>query len=273
MARRPIAVVAAATVLLAGVWAFRPGEPRRDPRGGDLVPRAMPARPPLPVPDAMSDATPMTLLVETRVAGATRYALARVSLDGDEVLVCAPDGRIPSFPTPDAALAWASRVLPRPRDPREAATVAAMGEQLRATPPLAFDLDAAWAWSRDARRDGLPPAAMLGAWTVLAMGAELPLATHGARMAFASGDGDHGAPTDEQALAMSLMKVDLIVGLAQRRRGTMDAATWPAEREVWSDADARRIARELERAIPSFAARLTDDVDAVERALRSAHGW
>jgi hypothetical protein len=262
-----------AGLLLAGAWAFRPAAlpmsdhlPRHVPRP---VPRQAATAPPLPVPDAMSDSTPLTLVVETRVAGATRYALARVSLDGDEVLVCAPDGRIPAFATRDAALAWASRVLPRPRDPNDAAAYATLDTQLRDAPPLSFDLDAAYAWARAARRDGLSPHDMLGAWTVLAMSAQLPVPPRGDPMfmAFARGEGGDRTPTDEEALAVSLMKVDLVVALAQRQAGTSEQAAWPAGADVWSDADARRIARELERAIPAFAARLTDDVDGVERAL------
>ena len=275
---RPLALLAALIVLLAGVWAFRPGAgatafPVAVARAAhrpmsDLVPRQPPAPPRFPVASPVTDSTPITVVVEARAAGETRFLVMRAWLDGAMVLVAAPDGRIPAFATPGAARAWADRVLPRPTEPGVAALYDDMSRRLDED-RTHYDFDAAYAWARRPTRDGLAPTPLLGTWGMLALGGELPMPPRGDPMsvAFARGEDGNRALSDDEELALSLMKVDLVVSLARHQEGTIDAATWPDDALVWSDADARRIGGEMADAIPALVARFTDDVAGVERAL------
>ena len=137
MSRTPLVVISAG-VLLAGVFAFR-GTPavshvhatRRmaAPSHADIP--AQPGRAPSPpVRNAMTDSTPITVAMELIVRGASRWAIARVSLDGDELLVSAPDGRIPVFGDADSALAFATRVLPHEPDAEQAALWDSLGRAM-----------------------------------------------------------------------------------------------------------------------------------------------
>ena len=218
----------------------------------------------------MTDSTPITVAMELLVRGTPRWAIARVSLDGEEVLVSAPDGRIPVFGDADSAIAFAARVLPHEPDAEQAVLWDSLGRAM-SQEGFRYDLDAAYAWSTSPRREMLSPDSLLATWSLLALASELPERPGADPMGMALARGEDGRETlsEMQELRLSLMKVDLVVSLAAREpgRGTRAPVAWPPG-DMWTDADAARVARYLEPAVVAFTARLSDDVDGVARALR-----
>jgi hypothetical protein len=223
------------------------------------------------VPDAMTDSTPLTVIIAVTV-GRPRYVIGRASFDGQELIVSAPDGRIPEFETEAAAWEFVARVLPTPRDSEEAALHAMLAQQSKGQ-PLPVDLDRVRAWAAHPRPDAAGPEAVLTAWSVLAMAGELPAVPSPDPMglAFTLNPPGGGQPSDNERLGASVMTLNWIVIDANRRSaregGTQAAVAWPADTVAWKPADAGRVAAALGPAAETFIRRLSTDVAGIERAL------
>jgi hypothetical protein len=224
--------------------------------------------PPLPIASPINDTTLITVINELGVGGETRFVITRVSMDGDALVVSAPDGSIPAFVSEDSAREWAARVLPTTPDAMDARFLAGLG-RVMAKAQSRRDLDGTYAWTTAPRRDALTPDALLGTWTLLSTAGEVPEALPGDPMGITMARGESGdrVLTEEEALQLALMKADLVRrGATRARRGDAHANPWPPS-PFWTDDDAAHIAHAMQPAIAAFAARLTDDVDRVTLAL------
>ncbi len=223
------------------------------------------------VPDAMTDSTPLTVIIVVN-AGRPRHVIGRASFEGHELIVSAPDGRIPEFETEAAAWDFVARVLPPARDSEEAARHAMLAQQSRGQ-PLAVDLDRVRAWAADPRPEAAGPEAVLTAWSVLAIAGELPSVPNPDPMglAFTLNPPGGGQPSDSERLGASVMTLNWIVIDANRRSaregGTQGPVAWPADTIAWKPADAARVAAALGPAAEIFLRRLSADVPGIERAL------
>jgi hypothetical protein len=219
------------------------------------------------IPDSIRDRLPLTLLVQLTVCGEERFAVTRASLDGEQWMIMAPDGRIPVFRDAAAARRWAGRVMPRDPDAERQQGLDAVNDQLPVM--FAVDVDAVSAWTRQPVPKALPPAALLHGWHLLALGAEIPLAPRVDPMYFAMAHAE-GRPerlSDEEELVLSLMRLDMVMRRESSQHLEADARPWPAEAELWGADDARLVAGAMRPAIPAFVARLSGDVDDIERSL------
>jgi hypothetical protein len=230
------------------------------------IPSVAPMAPPQRVADPMTPDLEFTVAVEVTARGKTQYALARMSTD-DQVLVMGPDGRVPVFPTEEAARAWGAQFLPSRGSPEEQAQMDSLaaiyvGTRVRA------DLDHAYAWAVAPSPDGLGPVALTRTWLVLSLSGELPEAPPGDPMTLAmANEGGARKLSPDEELGLSLMKASLIVSITARQHELDVSMKWPEGAEMWSQGDAVRVAGAMKPAIPALVARLTTDVDAVALAL------
>jgi hypothetical protein len=275
---RFVTLLILAGALLAGVFAFRRGPgvaaahvatPRVATSVSHVaIPRRPMVVPPRPIANPVNDTTLITVINELAVRGETRFVITRVSMEGDALVVSAPDGSIPAFASEDSAREWAARVLPTATNGMDARFLAGLGRAIaKAQAPR--DLDGTYAWTTAPRRDALAPDALLGAWTLLATAGEVPEALPGDPMGITMARGESGdrVLTEQEALQLALMKADLVRrGATRARKGDANANPWPPS-PYWTAADAAHIARAMQPALEAFAARLTDDVDRVALTL------
>lgn len=216
------------------------------------------------------DGPAMTGVIEIVTGTRRRFVITRATDRGDAVLVTGPDGRIPMFVTEDAAWAFAERAIPPHPDPEVAALerqmTAMLREQSRSrTAPDAIDLDRARLWAARPARDVASPRLIADAWSLLAMGGELPDAPSPDPMWLASiHEGRAGeSPAPEHRLRMTVMILEWMVVDANRRTGRegggLPDVPWPTDTVVWKADDDARLAAALGPAIPALEARFTED--------------
>ena len=220
-------------------------------------------------------------MLPCRVNGTVRHLLARMEFsleDGD--LVADDRGMILVFGSAAEARGLGARLFPEPEaeteSARELATLRRGLEEMYGPVVVGVDLDRAADWARNPQSRAATPSVLLEAWRLLAWSGVAPEPARWDPMGFAGlymGRAAGASLPEREALIATAMKLDGLVRQWERQRdrrppGTATEDGWPEHGELWTAADAQRLAAVLVAAIPAFAARLTDDVATAERRIR-----
>jgi hypothetical protein len=204
-------------------------------------------------------------VLRCRLYGRVRCLVAHIDFSlGDGDLVADDDDTIPTFDSPEAARAFAARRFPEmaatTEQPRDNAIIRKGLEEMYGASPIEYDLDRAAAWATRPAPETAGPSALLEAWRLLAWAGVAPeparfdpMGLAGLHMGLPAG----AALPEPEALIATGMKLDGMVREQQRRQWDAPADDrWLDLGDLWSAADAERVATVLRAGIPAFAARL-----------------
>src|SRR5688572_27683725 len=208
----------------------------------------------------------MSFVASCRLDGTTLFFIERFSTNFSESEVAMDDGRIPAWPSEEAARAELARRFPLPRgkpltDHSTMAEVAAvMDDQFAPKVTLSYDLDAVQAWVRSPGPSGLTPEQALSVWELCWQVGEAPLPQRLDPMGmYAMQENIMRDPAhrDMYEIVLLGMKLSGLVIMAQEARR---ASSWELEipdlSEFWPKTDFARLAGILANGVAGFRRRV-----------------